>query len=179
MLWVNGLMGEVNTVIKAYYEFLYELFARHRDYLVARAEDLLRGEVRRAGYAGFGGETFAAYLEASVAFIDERIEAYNPIGIQYTFERAGTSEVAELELQLNWYDSTEEFERLVETARDMVEAATGEVNVGVLAEEMAKQCGAFPDGSIIAGYEGGPGLNRLPDYIAAGAMEDAIAAFIR
>ena len=47
-------------------------------------------------------------------------------------------------------------------------------NVHVLAEELIGKVGAFPDKSIIAGYEAKPALQKLPDYIVAGAIEQLI-----
>jgi hypothetical protein len=75
-----------------------------------------------------------------------------------------------LELQLDWYDSRAEFEALVKAARSRAEEVTEE-SLGWLAEELIGQVGAFPDKSIIAGYEEKPGLQKLPDYIVARAIE--------
>jgi len=47
--------------------------------------------------------------------------------------------------------------------------------VELLAAELITQVGAFPDKSIIAGYEAKPGLRKLPDYIVARAIEEIIA----
>jgi hypothetical protein len=109
-----------------------------------------------------------------VAFVDERIETYNPIGIQYLFDRSRAKEAFELELQLDWYDSRAEFEALVEAARSKAQTDVTEDRLRPLAEELIKDVGAFPDKSIIAAYEAKPGLRKLPDYVVARAIEEII-----
>ncbi|OHB80512.1 MAG: hypothetical protein A2Z25_04765 [Planctomycetes bacterium RBG_16_55_9] len=106
--------------------------------------------------------------------MDERLELYNPIGIQYVFDRSRARDAFELELQLNWYDSRAEFEELVEAAHDKAEPDVTPERLRLLAEELIEHVGAFPDRSIIAGYEAKPGLNKLPDYIVARVIEDVV-----
>ncbi len=169
-------MSEANLLLKAYYEALYELLEARRDSLAATIEDLLRAEVEKRGFEDFDRDKFTAYRDASLAFVDERIEAYNPIGFQYTFDRVRAREAFELELQLNWHDSRAEFEALVEAACDKAQAGLTDGNLRALAKELIRQLGAFPDSSIISTYQAQPALNKLPDYIVARAIEKIIAS---
>lgn len=167
-------MSETSILLKAYYEALYERLESNKRLLASRVEVLLAEEVAERGYEGFGGEKYAAYKDACMAFVDERTETYNPIGIQYLFDRSRAKEAFELELQLDWYDSRAEFEALVQAARSKAQAnITGE-ELRPLAEELIKEVGAFPDKSIIAAYEAKPGLRKLPDYIVARTIEEVI-----
>lgn len=165
-------MSEANLLLKAYYEALYELLEAKKDSLAARIEELLTEEIEKRAFENFDQDKYAAYRDASLAFVDERIETYNPIGYQYTFDRTRALDAFELELQINWYDSRGEFEALVEAARDKAQAGLTDGNLRPLAEELIKQVGAFPDGSIISTYETQPALNRLPDYIVARVVEE-------
>jgi len=165
-------MNEVNLLLKAYYEALYERLVANRPIIAKRIEELLTEEVAKRKFGGFDGDKFAAYRDASLAFVDERLEAYNPFGIQYTFDHIGRQEALELELQLNWYDSRQEFEDLVKLAREKAQAETTEQKLRILADEMIKEAGAFPDRSIISAYEAKPALQKLPDYIVARAIEE-------
>ena len=99
---------------------------------------------------------------------------YNPIGVQYTFDRPTSRQAMDLEFQLNWYDSRREFEDLVAVARSLVSDAPDDVSDEMLhglADRLIHQAGAFPDRSIVAGYSAGPTLQKLPDYIVASAIE--------
>ena len=167
-------MSEVSLLLKAYYELAYELLEANRDCLVDSVGDVLSEEVAKRGYVGFDANRYDAFREACVAFIDERIEAYNPVGIQYTFERVRAKEAAELEMQLDWHDSKSEFEALVQTARDLLPEEVTDDNLRTIACELLKRCGVYPDRSIISGYEAKPGLNKLPDYIVGRVIEDVI-----
>jgi len=167
-------MNAVNLLLNAYYENLYELLEAKKDLLAARIEQLLAEEIANRGFENFNQDKFAAYRDACLAFVDERLETYNPIGIQYTFDRIRAREAAELELQLNWYDSRVEFETLVEAARSMAETPLTEHNLQALADELIKQVGAFPDTSIISAYQAEPALGKLPDYVVARAIEEII-----
>ena len=102
-------MSNVSILLNAYYERLYEKLEGVRDILVAQAGKILTDEIRKREFKDFNEEKYAAYQEASIAFIDERIEAYNPTGVQYTFDNIHRKLVQELELQLDWYDSRNEF----------------------------------------------------------------------
>ncbi|MHC4117315.1 MAG: hypothetical protein ACYSWO_07380 [Planctomycetota bacterium] len=163
-------MNETRILLQAYYEALYQRLEAEKPLLAAKIDELLAQEVEAQGYGGFDDQKFSAYKDACLAFVDERIEAYNPIGLQYLFDREVAKGAFKLELQLDWYDSRAEFEALVKAARSRAEEVTEE-SLGWLAEELIGQVGAFPDKSIIAGYEEKPGLQKLPDYIVARAIE--------
>ena len=167
-------MTETSVLLKAYYEALYERLEAKKEVLVKKIDDFLTEEVENRGFEEFNEEKYTAYREACLAFIDERIEAYNPIGIQYLFNRSSAKELIELELQLNWYDSTNEFRSLVETARSKVNEDLTDEKLRTLAEEIISEVGVFPDRSIISAYEAKPGLNKLPDYIVARTIEEII-----
>lgn len=167
-------MSETSVLLKAYYEALYDRLEARKELLAGRIEELLAEEVATRGFEGFDREKYAAYRDACLAFVDERIELYNPIGIQYLFDRSRAKDAFELELQLNWYDSRAEFEALVEAARGKAEPDVPPERLRLLAEELIAAVGAFPDRSVIAAYEAEPGLNKLPDYVVARAIEEVI-----
>jgi hypothetical protein len=167
-------MNETKLLLQAYYETLYERLEAHKGLLAKRIEELLAEEVALRGFEDFGRGKYAAYRDACVAFVDERIETYNPIGIQYLFDRSRAKNAFELELQLDWYDSRAEFAALVEAARGKAQGDVTEDRLRPLAEELIGKAGAFPDKSIIAAYEAKPGLRKLPDYVVARAIEEII-----
>ncbi|MFQ6035543.1 MAG: hypothetical protein ACE5NM_06810 [Sedimentisphaerales bacterium] len=167
-------MNEIKLLLNAYYETLHEYLQAKKDVLATKIEELLAKEIADRGFGNLDKDKFTAYRDTCLAFVDERIETYNPIGIQYTFDRIRTREVVELELQLNWYDSQAEFETLVEAARSKAETGLIEQSLQVFADELIKQVGAFPDTSIISAYEAEPALGKLPDYIVARAIEEII-----
>ena len=80
-------MNETRVLLQAYYEVLYERLEARRPLLTAKVDELLAAEVDAQGYEDFNGEKYAAYKDACLAFVDERIEAYNPVGLQYLFDR--------------------------------------------------------------------------------------------
>jgi len=168
-------MSETSLLLKAYYEALYERLEASKVLLAGRIDKLLAEEIAIRGFDDFDETKYTAYKDACLAFVDERIETYNPIGLQYTFDRTRAKDAFELELQLDWYDSRAEYEDLVQTARSKVKAGITEERLQPLAEELIKELGAFPDMSIIAAYEAEPGLRKLPDYIVARAIEEIIA----
>jgi hypothetical protein len=167
-------MNEANVLLKAYYEALYEQIEANRETLVTRIGNLLKEEIKKQGFENFDEEKYTAYQDACLAFVDERIETYNPVGIQYTFDRIKAQEAAELELQLDWYDSQAEFEALIEAIRARTEIEMTDERMRELANELIKEVGAFPDKSIISAYEAKPALGKLPDYIVARAIEETI-----
>ncbi len=170
-------MNEIDLLLNAYYETLHERLGASKAILAKKIEHLLTKETAERSFKDFNNEKYTAYRDACIAFVDERIESYNPFGIQYTFDRAVRQRSAELELQLNWYDSTEEFEQLLEAVRLKTESdlsdksEMAEQRLPLLADELVKEVGAFPDKSIISAYETEPALNKLPDYILARAIE--------
>lgn len=168
-------MSETSLLLKAYYEALYDRFEANKEALVEKIDILLTREIEKRGFEGFNEDKYKAYRDACLAFIDERIEAYNPIGIQYIYNRNSAKEVIEMELQLNWYDSSSEFRSLVETARNKVSDDLTDIQLRTLAEEIIREAGIFPNKSIISAYEAQPGLNKLPDYIVARTFEEVIS----
>jgi hypothetical protein len=167
-------MGDTKLVLNAYYEALHERLCERRGLVVKIIEELLRDEIEDRGFVELTDSRYQAYRDAVLAFVDERIEMYNPIGIQYTFERRASKFASELEMQLNWYDSQGEFDALREAAREKSEVGMSQERLRQLAGEMIDQFGAFPDKSIIAGYQAHPALNKLPDYIASLAIDQII-----
>jgi len=118
-------MNETKLLLNAYYEALHELLEVRKEFLATRIEELLAGETANRGFGNFDEEKYTAYRDACLAFVNERIETYNPIGIQYTFDRTRARQAFELELQLDWYDSRAEFEALLEAAHSKANAAAG------------------------------------------------------
>lgn len=160
--------------MKAYYEVLYERLQANKELLSKKIDELLAEEIAERGFEDFDEAKYAAYKDACLAFVDERIELYDPFGIQYTFDRTRAKEAFELELQLDWYDSRAEFEALVEAAHDKTRAGVTQERLQLLADELIKELGAFPDKSIISFYEAEPGLRKLPDYVVARTIEEII-----
>ncbi len=169
-------MNPGQLLLKAYYERLYERLEASRALLISRVDELLPAEVARQGFTNMDASRLAAYRETCVAFFDERLESYNPIGIQYTFDRVSSRRAAELELQLNWYDSRPEFANLVAEVRSRAARSTPDEALQDLADELIEHLGAFPDRSIIAAYAADPALQKLPDYIVACCIEEIVSA---
>jgi len=94
-------MNRAMLLLNAYYETLYGRLENKKASLAAMIETLLRSGVRQLGIADFDGEKYAAYRDVCWAFVDERLEMYNPIGTQYTFDRLRQKEAIELELHFN------------------------------------------------------------------------------
>ncbi|KPJ68523.1 MAG: hypothetical protein AMJ43_00190 [Coxiella sp. DG_40] len=167
-------MNETNLLLNAYYEALYEQLEAKKSLLEKIIEKLLRQELIKLGFENFEEDKYTAYRDACLAFVDERIETYNPIGIQYTFDRIRAREAIELELQLNWFDSRAEFKALMDMVRSKTELEMTDERIQQSAEELIKQLGAFPDKSIISAYKANPSLGKLPDYVVARAIEEIV-----
>lgn len=167
-------MTPASLLLKVYYERLHERMAARRSHLLLRIDELLANELRTRGFGDMDAEKVAAYRDAGEAFLDERLEMYNPIGVQYTFGGVPSHLAEELEFQLNWYDSRSEFTDLVAAARSLTVQGTSDDALNGLADELIRRVGAFPDRSIIAGYCAGPALQKLPDYIVARGIEEII-----
>ncbi|MHC4545428.1 MAG: hypothetical protein ACYTDW_12545 [Planctomycetota bacterium] len=165
-------MNETKLLLNTYYEALHDRLEANKQLLTERIEKLLQVEFTNYDFGNIEQEKFDAYRDACLAFVDERIEMYNPIGIQYTFNSTGRRQAFELELQLNFYDSRAEFEALVEAAQSKLQARTDERQLPELADELIKDVGAFPDKSIISAYRASPALGKLPDYVVAKAIEE-------
>ena len=169
-------MSETKLLLNAYYEALHDKLVADRQLLAERIERLLNTEFENRDFGSINQEKYNAYRDACLAFIDERIEMYNPIGIQYTFDSTGRRQAFELELQLNFYDSRAEFEALVEAVKSKTQPDMDEQELRELAGELINDVGAFPDKSIISTYEAGPALSKLPDYITARAIEEIVTS---
>lgn len=167
-------MSGTSLLLKAYYEVLYERLQANKELLSKKIDELLAEEIAERGFEDFDEAKYAAYKDACLAFVDERIELYDPFGIQYTFDRTRAKEAFELELQLDWYDSRAEFEALVEAAHDKARAGVTQERLQLLADELIRELGAFPDKSIISSYEAEPGLRKLPDYVVARTIEEIV-----
>ena len=157
-----------------YYELLWERLEAKKTECPARLERLLKEEVQKRGFDLADPEKYSAYRDAAQAFVAERIETYNPLGLQYTFEPTGPEELWEFETQLNWYDSRAEFEALVNAARQKVPQDLSPEKIRRAAGELIRQLGAFPDKSIIQGYQSEPTLQKLPDYLVARVVEELV-----
>ena len=166
-------MSEVRMLINAYLERLHERLEGAKSKCLAKIEDFLQQELANQDFGeALGGERYAAYLEAARSFVAERIETYNPIGMQYVYDGISGKEAIELDKQLNWYDSRAEYEDLKQTAREILaNTPPRAAKLQEMAEELIVRCGAYPDRSIIEGYENGPALRKLPDYVVARAIE--------
>lgn len=167
-------MTPASLLLKVYYERLHERMEMRRSHLLLRVEELLADEIAAQGFDAMDAEKFSAYREACEAFVDERLEMYNPIGVQYTFGNVPSPLAAELEFQLNWYDSRAEFQNLVATAHSLAAEGVSDDTMTDLAEELIRRAGAFPDRSIITGYHAEPTLQKLPDYIVACGIEEIL-----
>lgn len=167
-------MNETKLLLNTYYEALHNRLVANRQLLAEKIEKLLPAEFANSDFGNITREKFNAYRDACLSFIDERIEMYNPIGIQYTFDSDRRSQAFELELQLNWFDSRAEFKALVEAAQTKLTERINEQQLPKLADELIKDLGAFPDKSIIFAYRASPALGKLPDYIVAKAIEELI-----
>ena len=81
-------MNSIRVLLRAYYERLHERMEANRTHLVAHLEALLPAEIARQGFGPMTPDQVQAYREACLAFVDERLETYNPVGIQYPLECA-------------------------------------------------------------------------------------------
>jgi len=168
-------MTPATILLKAYYETLYHRLTADRSRLVERVEQLLSEHFRNRTLPELHPCKYEAYREACLAFIEERIEMYNPFGIQYTFDRVNSKEVFELELQLDWFDSRAEFEALLQAARDLAQPDMTDEQLPTLVDQLIKRFGAFPQASIIAAYNAAPACHKLPDYIVASAIAELLS----
>ncbi len=165
-------LSQIDLLLQAYYEALYEHLTGHKKTLTNRVRQILVHEMKDHRLSA---EKYEAYLEASLAFVEERLEMYNPVGIQYTFDGLRSDEAIDLNQQLDWYDSRAEFSALRESARIKAEDGMNDARLRELAWELIQEKGAFPDRSIIAAYRRSPGLNKVPDYVVALAIEEEIS----
>jgi hypothetical protein len=167
-------MSQTNILLRCYYETLHDLLVENKNILINRIKDVLKEAVNTSGFQKLTRDAYEAYWEACLAFIEERIETYNPIGIQYTYSKEKREEAFELEMQLDWYDSREEYKELIDAAYKKAEFMTSNESIEKKAKELIKEAGAFPDKSIIAGFRAKPALNKLPDYVVSLIIEEYI-----
>ncbi len=167
-------MNMAHVLLRVYYERLYERMEAAEARLAAQVDERLDTEIEAQGFGPMPAEKVQAYREACLALLFERLEMYNPIGIQYTFDGHTTEHAAELEFQLNWYDSRPEFQELVVAVRALADEHATDEKLPELADRLIRQMGAFPDRSIIAAYAAKPTLQKLPDFIVSTAIEQVI-----
>jgi hypothetical protein len=169
-------MDETGLLLKSYWERLHDLLSENRNLLSAKIEVLLKAEFDKPRFPGLDGHKYAAYLEASLAFVEERIETYNPLGLQYLFDSENRREAAELGFGLDWFNGKKEFEQLVDAAGRRTRPDMTDEQLQQSADELIREMGAYPDKSIIAGFEADPTHGKLADYVVARAIEDFIFA---
>jgi hypothetical protein len=167
-------MDEAGLLLKAYWEQLHDRLVKNRDRLSAKIEILLKREIDKQGFPDFDEDKYAAYKEASLAFVEERIESYNPLGLQYLFDAQSRREAAQLEFELDWFDSRQEFEQLLDAAAGKIKPGLTDEQLRRSAAELIREKGAYPDKSIIAGFAADPQPAKLADYITARAIEEVI-----
>ena len=173
-------MNPTRIVLNAYFERLCDLLEEAKPRTHEWLEELLNDEINERNYHIPEPEKFIAYLEAAAAFYDERLESYNPIGIQWTMPTPTAEEAFQIESLLDWYDSRPEFDTLCRAARrkaQRLDAGSEDADqlLQKLSEELINECGAYPDKSIIQTYQTQPQLNRLPDYIVSSLIEQIIS----
>jgi hypothetical protein len=165
-------MEPERLIFNTYYESLYNILLDRRDSIIGTIKKILPAELSKFG--NFTSEDFDAYFEAALAFLEERIEMYNPLGLQYTFGRPVSDFARTLELQLSWFDSSQEFETLKKAVREIVQLGFDEQKLNDYADYLISKFGAFPDKSIVEAYNHQSAESRIPDFILALAIEQAI-----
>jgi hypothetical protein len=169
-------MSRSKLLLNAYFEALYNILLDWKSSVISAIDRFLPLEFAKLDSAAADGKTekLAAYRDAAIAFVDERIEMYNPIGLQYTFDNKTCQFAQKLELQLNWFDSTDEFRNLLEEILEIETAGFDVEKLPLLAEQLIRKFGAFPDKSIVESYNRQPSLQKLPDFIVAQSIEKII-----
>ena len=174
-----GAMNKSRILMNAYIETLYERLSVEKEGCIRQMRPLLQSEIAAQQFDIHRPDKFDAYLEACVAFLDERLESYNPIGLQWTFPQTTVSEAFEMEAIVDWYDSRDEFESLRHQIETKVQAcsdeACSEEAIRRLADELIAEHGAYPNHSIIESYRRRPQKNHLPDLVVATVIEATLA----
>jgi hypothetical protein len=168
-------MNPKKLLLNAYFEALYNILLERKTSVISAIDQLLPLEFSKLDSTASDAEKLAAYRDAALAFVDERLEMYNPIGLQYTFDNNARQFAKQLELQLNWFDSTNEFNCLLEEISEIETAGFDEEKLPQLASQFISKFGAFPDKSIIESYASQPSLQKLPDFIVAQSIEKIIS----
>jgi hypothetical protein len=169
-------MSRSKLLLNAYFEALYNILLGRKSSVISAIDRFLPLEFEKLEAADGNDEKLAAYRDACLAFVDERIEMYNPIGLQYTFDNLPAADqfAQKLELQLNWFDSTNEFNCLLEEISEIETAGFDEGKLPLLANQLIRKFGAFPDKSIIESYNRLPAIQKLPDFLVAQSIEKVI-----
>ena len=167
-------MNTTKLLLHLYYEFLYERLEDQKHNCLEKIDKLLTQEIDHQFFGQFDQEKYAAYHDACLAFLEERIETYNPIGVQYVYDQTTTQDAFQLQLDLDWYDSRAEYKALLQAARAKARPNLSQDDLRCFAAELIAEKGAYPDQSILADYQASPALNKLPDYIVALAIEQVI-----
>jgi len=94
-------MTQTKVLLRCYYEILHDLLVERKNVLINRIGNVLKDTVKTSGFEKLTRDAYEAYWQACLAFIEERIETYNPIGVQYTYSRERREEAFELEMQLD------------------------------------------------------------------------------
>lgn len=165
-------MEQERLILNAYYESLHDILLERRGRVIDAIKKILPAELAKFG--PYTSEDFDAYFEAALAFLDERLEMYNPFGFQYTFGNLYSELALKLELQLSWFDSSKEFEILQSAVDDIIKLGFDEKNLNDYARSLISRLGAFPDKSIIDTYRLKPAVNHLPDFLLASAIEQTL-----
>jgi hypothetical protein len=165
-------MNKSKLLLNAYFEALHDLLFNQREVIKDEIDELLRTEL--AKLVSVTDEKIAAYMDASIAFLDERLEMYNPVGLQYLYDNQTSEFARQIELQLDWYDSSIEFQSIFDAVDVLTKSGFEPEQLPQLARQLVKKFGAFPDRSIIEYYLNKPSTRKLPDYILARAIEKII-----
>ena len=169
-------MKRNKILLNAYFEALYNILLEQKAIVYSQIEQLLGLEIEKL--EAVSPEKIDAYRDACLAFVDERLEMYNPIGLQYTFDNNARKFAKELELQLNWFDSTEEFNALLDAIREIEKRGFDEEKPEQSARQLIREFGAFPDKSIIETFNQQPALQKIPDYVVACSIEKVIKSTV-
>ena len=170
-------MNSLKMLINAYYERLYELIEPQRELCLVRIEQVVRNEAELHWSEELTGERLKAHVEAANAFLEERLEMYNPIGLQYAYGSSSQSEVFSLEAALDWYNSQQEYHSLCKRAMNLLGETKGrfsDQDISLRANQMILDCGAYPNQSILGQYSRRPQPNHLPDFAVAKCIEELL-----
>ncbi len=165
-------MNKSKLLLNAYFEALHDLIFNQKEVIKDEIDELLRTELDKLVLVN--DEKITAYMDASLAFLDERIEMYNPVGLQYLYDNQTSEFARQIELQLDWYDSSAEFQSILEAVDALNRSGFEPEQLPQLAEQLVTRFGAFPDRSIIDNYLKKPSTRKLPDYILARSIEKMI-----
>ncbi len=141
-------MSRSKLLLNAYFEALYNILLDWESSIISAIDRFLPLEFAKLDSTAADGNTekLTAYRDAAIAFVDERIEMYNPIGLQYTFDNPPAADqfAKQLELQINWFDSTNEFNILLEEITEIETAGFDEEKLPQLANQLIGKFGTFP-----------------------------------